>query len=271
MSHGQSEYTPTKQKHLIGLLTTNRYAWNPTVNRKPEWANREIIAIDCTSGTGHTADGESGSPVLINQWARESYGEGFRQLCCEANPQSYVKLRQNDLPNADIQLGKYQDIAPAWLESLGVRKPALGFIYVDPNGAKDLIEGIDFFRWLITHPYFSRLDLIFHWSMNAYSRNAGNGTPWAQTPLLNVVQELARLKRYTFMREPLEKWQWVFMQVLSTDKVSPVWKSERIMSYRQWMDEYAHRFTSDRPDMGQMSFFDQPNQGMPLTVPTQST
>lgn len=265
MSHGQSEYTPTKQKHLIGMLDLCSHAYNPGVNGKARWANPDVIVIDGTSGTGHTATGELGSPLLINQWASKNYRGNFRQLCCEANPQSYVRLRQNTLANADIQLGKYQELAPAWLESLDLQKPALGFVYIDPNGAKDLIEGIDFFRWLVQHPRFSRIDLIFHWSMNAYSRNAGSGTDWAQAPLLKVVDELAYLKRYAFMREPLEKWQWVFMQLMNTDKVSHIWKSEQIVSYPEWKDKYASRFAEKQPGEEQLSFFDLPNQVTPLT------
>lgn len=242
---GQSEYTPTKQKHLSGILKTCEYAWNPLINEKPRWFHDEAVFVDCTSGNGRTEEGEPGSPLIINEWATStSYRGNFRQLCCERVPTSYARLWHEDLHRADVVRGSYQEVIPKWLEELHIQKPVLGFIYCDPNGAKDLVEGLEFFRWLTQRKCFARLDLIFHWSMTAYSRNAGKGNEWAQTPILDVVKELANLKRFAYMREPLEKWQWVFMHVISTDKVKPVWKSERILPYAEWLAEYAERFAA---------------------------
>lgn len=242
MNHGQSSYTPTKQKHLSGILNTNAHAWNPLTNDKPRWAHPEVIMIDCTSGNGHDEHGEPGSPLIINGWAKQSYGTNFRQLCCERTAQSFARLWHEDMSQADVVQGSYQDIAPRWLEQLNITRPALGFIYCDPNGAKDLIDGLQFFRWITRDKRFQRLDFIFHWSMNAYNRNAGVGNAWAQEPILQVVNELSSLKRYAYMREPLDKWQWVFMQVINTDKVRPVWKNERILPIAEWFYEYSERF-----------------------------
>jgi len=242
--HGQSNYTHTKQEHLSGLLNICTHAWNPLVNGKPTWAHPEVVIIDCTSGNGHTEQGDEGSPLLINAWAQRSYGFGFRQLCCERTPTSFVKLTQNNLSQTDIMLGSYQELVPIWLESLDLKRPALGFVYCDPNGAKDLIEGIDLFAWLARQPRFQCLDFIFHWSMNAYSRNAGVGNEWAQTPLLDVVHRLAMMKRHAYMREPLDKWQWVFMQILNTSKVRPIWPNERVLAYADWCRQFAERFTA---------------------------
>lgn len=240
--HGQSEYTPTKQRHLNGILNTCTHAWNPLTNGKPSWANSEGIFIDMTAGNGYNEQGEPGSPLIINEWATRNYGANFRQLCCERVPTSYAKLWHIDMPQAEVIRGSYQDVVPAWLESLNITRPALGFVYCDPNGAKDLIDGLPFFKWMMQDRRFRSLDFIFHWSMNAYSRNAGVGNAWAQTPVLDVVGELASLKRYAYMREPMDKWQWVFMQVLNTDKVRPVWKSERILAYADWQAQYSERF-----------------------------
>lgn len=240
--HGQSEYTDNKQKHLLGILTANAYGCDPRRNGKVDWAHQEVICIDCTSGNGRSEDGKAGSPLIINEWAVKYYGDNFRQLCCERVPTSYVRLRQEPLARTDVILGDYQRIVPQWLDALDLKRPALGFIYCDPNGAKDLIDGLDFFRWLTQQRNFQYLDLIFHWSMNAYSRNAGVGNGWAQNPILRVVDDLANLKPYTFMREPLSKWQWVFMQVIKTSKVKPAWKSERILPYSEWLFEYSDRF-----------------------------
>lgn len=240
--HGQSDYTPTKQRHLRGILDTCAYAWNPLVNGKPQWAHPDVVIIDCTSGNGHDERGEPGSPLIINDWAREKYGTGFRQLCCERVPQSYARLWHEDLLQADVVRGSYQEEGLRWLEQLNIRRTALGFIYCDPNGAKDLVDGLQFFRQVAQDRRFQRLDFIFHWSMNAYSRNAGVGNTWAQEPVLNVVKELASLKRHAYMREPLDKWQWVFMQIINTDKVRPVWKNERILPIAEWFFEYSERF-----------------------------
>jgi hypothetical protein len=242
--HGQSGYTPTKQKHLSGLLNACTHAWNPQTNGKPAWAHPEVIIIDCTSGNGHNEQGEPGSPLIINEWAARNYGAHFKQLCCERMPSSFAKLWHIDMPQTDVIRGSYQEVAPQWLDDLKVTRPVLGFVYCDPNGAKDLIEGLPFFRWIMQDRRFCRLDFIFHWSMNAYNRNAGVGNVWAQTPVLDVVGELASLKRYAYMREPVDKWQWVFMQVINTDKVRPIWKSERIVSYTDWKTQYGGRFAA---------------------------
>ena len=242
--HGQSKYTPTKQRHLSGLLSTSQHAWNPLVNGKSTWAHNHVIVIDCTAGNGYDSQGQPGSPIIINQWARQSYGANFKQLCCEQLPTSFAKLWHIDMPGTEVLRGTYQELSPKWLEELKVTKPVLGFVYCDPNGAQDLVEGLDFFRWLVSDRRFNRLDLIFHWSMAAYSRNNGRGNAWAQTPILDVVDELASLKRYVYMREPMDKWQWVFMQMMNTDKVRPVWKSERIMAYADWKVQFAERFTT---------------------------
>lgn len=244
--HGQSAYTQTKQKHLKGLLNACKFAWNPLVNGKPGWAHPEVVMIDCTSGTGHAADDEPGSPLIINEWAQKIYGDNFRQLCCERTPTSYVKLAKNNLPHANIMLGPYEDIAPLWLDTLGIAKDrnALGFIYCDPNGAKDLVDGLQFFKSLRTDRRFQRLDFIFHWSITAYNRNAGAGSTWADASVLSVLDELVGLKRHAYMREPLDKWQWVFMHLLDTDKVQTVWKNERIMPYSEWRNQFGERFVT---------------------------
>ncbi len=199
------------------------------------------------------------------------YDDKFRQLCCEQNPQSYVKLNQNTLSQTEIKLGKYQEVAPIWLDSLNIAKkyPALGFVYCDPNGAKDLIEGIQFFKQLTQDPRFRCLDFIFHWSMAGYSRNKGKGNSWAQEPIMEVVDGLVSLKKFAFMREPLDKHQWVFMHMMNTDKVNPVWKTEHVMKYADWLNQYSHKF--DGNSRGQLSFFDQPDQGTLLTQITPST
>lgn len=241
MTQGESDYTPTKQKHLTGLLGTCTWAWNPTVNGKRDWAHGEVIIIDCTAGSGRDSDGNPGSPLIVNEWAKSSYGTAFRHLCCEQQPSSFSKLWHEPMVNAEVVRGKYQEVAPQWMEGLKLTRPALGFIYCDPNGAQDLVEGIDFFTWASRHRMFKSLDFIFHWSPNAYKRNAGRGYAWAQRPLQEVVQHLARIKQHAYMRAPMDKWQWVFMHCINTEKVKPVWKSEQIVPYAEWRDTYAEK------------------------------
>lgn len=240
MKHGQSPYTPTKQKHLNGLLSMFESAWNPTINDKQTWAHRDVICIDCTSGSGHADTGEIGSPLIINQWAIGAYGYDFQQLCCERTPQSYVKLTDNSLPQTTLKLGDYRDEVQAWLRQLDISLPkrALGFVYCDPNGVKDLLDGLSFFQWVASEPRYERLDFIFHWSLTAYQRNFGASTAWANDQLIDIINALLGLKRFAIIREPMGNPRWVIMYLHNSGKVDGRWRKEGFLPADEWMDKY---------------------------------
>ena len=244
IAQGQSDYTPTKQKHLVGILNTCTSAWNPTINEKPGWAHQEVIMIDCTAGSGRNRENnEAGSPILINEWATASYGMAFRQLCCEQRPNGVKDLSLEPMTNADILCGRYQDVAPQWMKSLKLTKPALGFIYCDPNGAQDLVEGLKFFAWAANHPRFKYLDFIFHWSFTAYKRNEKR-YEWSRFSLREVVDYIATIKRRAFVRQPINQWQWVFMHCINTRELKGEWESERIFEYSEWKSTYGETVLS---------------------------
>lgn len=231
---GQSEYTPTKQNHLRGLLKIGSRGWNPV--DKP-WAHDTTLIVDCTAGSGHSDEGEDGSPLIINRFFA-GQNHPFRQLCCEQTPSSFGKLTLNDLVNTDLIPGRYQDSAWEWLEQQDVAKPALGFLYCDPNGAKDLLEGRDLFQRVSRDPRFARLDLIFHWSLTAYMRNFGANVTWANDQLANIINNLRQFKRYAIMREPVSKHQWVVMYLHNSDKINGTWRSEGFLPADEWIGRY---------------------------------
>lgn len=235
MNHGQSDYTPIKQNHLRGILKIGTKGWNPQY--KP-WAHDTALVIDCTSGNGHAETGEDGSPVIINNhFANVTYP--YRQLCCEQVPTSFVRLQQAGL-NADLHLGRYQDGIMGWLDAQNVRmdKPALGFVYCDPNGVKDLLEGYAMFQGLNLDKRYSRLDFVFHWSLTAYQRSFGANITWANDELSDIIRQILTLKQYAIIREPADKHRWVIMYLFNTDKVDGVWRSQGFLPADEWTDKY---------------------------------
>jgi hypothetical protein len=241
--HGQSEYTATKQKHVMGILNTCQHALKPK-----SWTHKEVIFIDCTAGSGCTNEGEEGSPLIINRFAATHYGSDFKHLCCEKDAATYAKLltHSGKMRNVSILCGDYANLIPGWLASQNVRSPAMGVIYCDANGAKDLIDGFDVFRQIADSRLFKCVDLLFHWSLTAYNRNRGAGYKWADDHILKIMDRLVSLKKYAYMRLPVDKHRWVIMHLLNTDKISSVWRSERIVPYQEWRENQA---TEDQMDL----------------------
>jgi hypothetical protein len=187
---------------------------------------------------GHASTGEPGSPYILHQFGMRHLHGQFRLLCCEHNGISARRLLacQDELPRAEIQHGRYQDLILPWLDTLDIPRTQLplGLVYCDPNGAKDLKEGYDIFHTLAWSRRWRRLDFLFHFSLTAYKRSAGVGLAWADTDVSSMVDTLAALKTYTYMRELRTPWQWVLMHGLNTAKVTPVWKKEGITRYADW-------------------------------------
>lgn len=231
--HGQSDYTPLKQKHVINILESCREGLKPK-----NWTHKDVLFVDCTAGGGYSQDGSEGSPLLINGFARKNYNESFRHLCCENDYLTFLTLKRHEskLKNATLEYGDYCDIVPSWLSQQNVRDPAMGIVYCDANGAKDLLRGMNVFRAISADRRFCRMDFLFHWSMTAYNRNHGAGYTWARKELIEVTDELVSLKKFAFMRQPVDRWQWAIMHLINTDKVSSESKKERILPYSVWRD-----------------------------------
>ena len=227
--HGQSEYTQIKQKHLRGILKIGRYGWSPK-----SWTHTESIIIDCTSGNGKTEKGDDGSPIIINRFFTESKYP-FRQLCCEQNSSSFAKLQQTEI-NADFRLGKYQDTVIEWLNNLQISKKAMGFLYCDPNGAKDLLDGYDLFQELANTELYKCMDFVFHWSLTAYQRNFGAGINKEELSL--ILERLLTLKKRAVIRKPAGKHRWVIMYMLNTSEIDAKWSKEGFLPANEWIEKY---------------------------------
>ena len=236
--HGQSEYTPTKQDHLRGLLTIGTHGWNPLtkIDRGIRWTHHEALFVDCTSGNGRDEQGNDGSPLIINEHFRR-VGYPFRQLCCEQQASSFVRLQQTGI-DVDFRLGKYEEVASGWLDLQNVTKPAMGFFYCDPNGVKDLLDGYDFFRKVSADDRYKRMDLIFHWSVTAYERSCGKKLKWANDELIGIIKQILSLKKYAIMRDKLKSHGWIFMYLHNSDKIDGRWRKEGFLPADEWMDRY---------------------------------
>lgn len=237
--HGQSEYTSTKQDHLSGILSYCRNAWN--LSNKAEWAHDELIVVDCTSGAGYDEQGHRGSPLIFYDYLKQTNYGKFRLLCCEVDSKRAGKLTNTVLgsdPRVTIANDQFQNVIADWLAGIPLQKRShklLGWVYCDPNGAKDLIGNFDVFNKISYH--WERLDFIFHFSLTAYNRNRGVGADWASAEVVEQCDRLRYLKKYGKARLPRGKWNWVLFHLLNTDKVDGRWDGEEIMPYEEWRQQ----------------------------------
>ena len=233
--HGQSDYTPTKQEHLRGILTYCSMAWN--LRNKP-WAHDELVVIDCTAGAGHDEQGNPGSPLIFHDYLSRMNDGRFRLLCCEADTKRADKLRQTTLgSDARVTIANtpFQDTIESWLNGLRLHKrrsKVLGWVYCDPNGAQGLIGNYDVFNRLSVE--WRALDFVFHFSLTAYNRNRGVGAEWAQDDVIDQCDRLRSLKGYAKARLPKDKWRWVMFHLLNTPRIDGRWNGEDIYEYDTW-------------------------------------
>jgi hypothetical protein len=245
-SHGQSEYTSDKQAHLRAFLHALTQGWR-TQGLLME--NGLRIAIDCMAGSGKSDDGKDGSPLIINQHFVEKFGDSFRQLCCEAHRPNFDALCQIPLINTDVVFGDYKQIVPDWLHSLGSRFTLHGLIYTDPNGMIDVLEGMPLFRQLQSANRTNHVDLLFNVSLNAYKRHHKRyvntldpSYQWAERPLPDILDELATLKQFDFIRKEWGRLEWIMLCGLNAD-LRLTRHTLGIMPYAEWRtnaDEYLN-------------------------------
>jgi len=229
-THGQSNYTSTKQAHLQMILHAGTNGFRSVQRLNP---GSLIVVIDCTAGSGQTDKGEAGSPVILNNHFHASYGLEFRQLCCERDRVNFDRLKSLPLVNTDFANGDYQDHVGQWLTEVGRGRLLTGLCYCDVNGMKDALDGLAVFNQMRAKGRFERIDLLFNISLNAYKRHQAVGSQWAMQPLLDRVDQLAGLKECSFIRGEIGFKEWIMLYGLNTKQVSARRRTAHIWEYWQ--------------------------------------
>jgi hypothetical protein len=245
-AHGQSDYTPIKQRHLQMFLDSSTNGWRTLRDKRVDWQKPSyLVAIDCTAGSGHSDDGEVGSPIIINKHFNNTIGGEFRQLCCEEEKSEYLKLSKIPLVNCDVVHGSYQEMIFEWLKHIEWSGRFHGLLYCDPNGIKDAIDGTEVFRCLAQSDRFSRIDLLFSVSLNGYKRHSAPGViektykgerpEWLIPRLIEHLDNFANLKKANFIRSEMGGMlEFVMLSGLNTEKVRQTRRNENIVPYEEW-------------------------------------
>lgn len=237
-AHGQSDYTPTKQRHLQMFLDSYSNGWKTLRDAPKTWQEPSyLVAIDCTAGSGHSETGAPGSPVIINKHFTGKFGANFRQLCCEKSKKEFSALRQVPLVQCDVVNADYREVIFDWFNHLNWPHRFHGLLYLDPNGFKGAPDGIEVFRTLAGSQRFDRIDMLFSVSLNGYKRHAGVGTQaeWQTPSLLQHLDALAALKQTNFIRSEMGGMlEFVMISGLNTTKVSQTRRTENIVPYEEW-------------------------------------
>lgn len=247
-THGQSDYTPIKQRHLQMFMDSSTNGWKTLRDAPKTWQEPSyLVAIDCTAGSGHSDDGAAGSPVIINQHFTSKFGDNFRQLCCDKDKANCLKLSKIPLVNCDVIQGHYQDIVFEWFKRIQWAHRFHGLLYCDPNGIKEAIDGVELFRSLAGTHRFDRIDFLFSVSLNAYKRHKAPGvihkiyhdeTPeWLTVPLIEYLDALADFKIANFIRMPMGGMlEFIMLSGLNTVKVTQTRRNENIVPYAEWRE-----------------------------------
>lgn len=237
-AHGQSDYTPTKQRHLQMFLDASSNGWKTLRDAPKTWQEPSyLVAIDCTAGSGHSDKGAAGSPIIINKHFSTKFGSNFRQLCCEKSKKEYLELRKVPLANCDVIHGEFQDMIYEWFKHMEWPHRYHGLLYCDDNGITESIHALDVFRALAGSHRFDRIDMLFSLSLNAYKRHAGAGTQaeWLTISLLEHLDNFAGLKKSNFIRSEMGGMlEFVMISGLNTAKVSQTRRTENIVPYEEW-------------------------------------
>lgn len=240
-THGQSSYTPIKQRHLQMFLDGGVHGWTTLLKK-----NRRsgLAVIDATAGSGYTQEGEAGSPIILNRHFQQKFPGRFRQLCCDRDKGNIEKLQQIELSACELVRGQYEDTVLPWLQTLPFQ-PVFGLLYVDVNGFKEAINGFDLFEKLRQSNQFMRIDLAINMSLNGYKRHYGvieskyNGQPpeWLTVPLIEHMDRLTSFKLKNFIRTELDALQeWVMTYGVHTEKVSYTRRNAGIIPYAEWRE-----------------------------------
>jgi three-Cys-motif partner protein len=180
--HGQSaDYTPRKQMQLTSLLEACRKVWQ----KSHSFASPERCFIDCMAGSGYDEQGNPGSPLIFQDYAKNfiypvvAWCDKDRKFTNQLETYRTEKF-------VTILTGRYQDEVLQFIENVPVK--AMGLVYLDDNGCKEVWNDEGFLRHVMSNYPF--MDIAIHFSEHAWLRNERAGTNWAEEKHVMQVFEL---------------------------------------------------------------------------------
>lgn len=211
--HGQSAtYTPTKQMQLRSLLEACSHAWD----RPHTWASPIRFFIDCMAGSGYDEQGNAGSPLILQEYAKQFMHPHI--VWCDVNPKHTRQLEryQNDTYTT-LLTGTYQTEVWRYMKE-NVPPNAMGLVYLDDNGCKQIWNDNGFLRHVITtYPY---LDIAIHFSEQAWMRSEGAGIDWAErTTVMDVLNLILAHKPEAVVYAPHVKHHWRLVYGVKSGKM----------------------------------------------------
>lgn len=198
--HGQSDYTPLKQAQLKSLLEACTPAW-----LKSHWfSSDERIFIDCMAGSGRDDKGNAGSPLILQEHAKQ-FNAGFC-VWCDISPKHTEQLEayRNDTITT-LLTGRYQSEVMGYMSI--VSRKAMGLIYLDDNGCKQIWNDDGFLRHVMTN--YPLIDVALHFSEQAWMRSDGAGIDWAErTTAMDILKLMLHYKPESVVYAPHIKHHW---------------------------------------------------------------
>lgn len=198
--HGQSSYTPTKQIQLKSLLEACAPAWE----KSHSFASPGRYFIDCMAGSGHDEQGNPGSPLILQEYAKQFWYPVI--AWCEKDRKFATRLEgyRNDTYTTLLS-GRYQVEVLNFMKDMP--RNAMGLVYLDDNGCKEVWNDDGFLRHVIsTYRY---LDIAIHFSEQAWMRSEGAGIDWAERKsVMDVLQLILDYKPASVIYAPQVKHHW---------------------------------------------------------------
>lgn len=227
--HGQSaHYTPTKQMQLKSLLDACCHAWD----KSHSFASPARYFIDCMAGSGHDEQGNQGSPLILQDYAKQFWHPVI--VWCDIKPKHTRQLEQyrNDTYTT-LLTGEYQVEVLEYIKN-NVPRNAMGLVYLDDNGCKEIWKDNGFLRYVMSnYPY---LDIAVHFSEQAWMRSEGKGFDWAErTTVMDVLQLILDYKPASVVYAPHIKHHWRLVYGVRSGKMNLTGQSR--MKLRDYIDE----------------------------------
>jgi len=201
---GRSDYTFTKQEHFSKILRMHINITKAVLNKHKNecWCKDIYNYFDLNAGAGiYNIQGKQvkGSPIIFAETAAgidlkcnavfvERDEESYRDLFYNSRNYKFAKVVKCDNNNIiDYQLfncGKY----------------SYGLIYSDPNNHEIPFDTLT--KFCLNYP---RMEILIHVSATCFKRVAQHGYS-------GLFDQLSGLnKKYWFVREPANTWQWTFL------------------------------------------------------------
>lgn len=200
MHHGQSDYTPNKQMQLKSLLDACYYAWS----KNHSWASPLRVFIDCMAGSGYDEKGNVGSPLILQQYAKQ-FDHGSCAWC-DLLPKHTRQLEAyRNETYTTLLTGRYQTEVLNFIQTLP--NNVMGLVYLDDNGCKQIWNDDGFLRHVMTNYPF--LDVAIHFSEQAWMRSEGAGIDWAERKsVMDVLNLILEHKPASVVYAPHVKHHW---------------------------------------------------------------